>query len=64
MKLEKVCWVLSFQLSSVCLSDTDAMNDLEGGVEMQGSGTVVDTHVTVENMRDAEVNRLDSDAGK
>jgi hypothetical protein len=40
------------------------MNDLEGGVEMQGSGTVVGTDVTVENMRDVEVNGLDSDAGK
>ena len=40
------------------------MNDLEGGVEMQDSVTVVDTDVAVENMRDVEVNGLDSDAGK
>jgi hypothetical protein len=40
------------------------MNDLEGGVEMQGSGTVIDTNVTVENMRDVEVNGLDGHAGK
>jgi len=40
------------------------MNDLEGDVEMQRPGTVVDTDVTVENMRGVEVNGLDSDAGK
>jgi hypothetical protein len=40
------------------------VNDLEGGVEMQDSGTVIGTHVTVENMRGVEVNGLDGDAGK
>jgi hypothetical protein len=39
------------------------MNDLEGGVEMQASSTVVDTDVTVENMRGVKVNGLESDAG-
>ena len=40
------------------------MNNVEGGVERQGSGIASDIDITFENAASVEVDRLDGNTGK